>query len=62
MFNAISGVTYKVTGPFEVTDEVAEIFNFQNFLRKFVRFCSSIAKTSKCYEEIGKVKSRFFEQ
>ena len=62
MFNAISGVTCKVPGPFEVTDEVTELFNFQNFLRKFARFCSSIAKTSKCYEEIGKVKSQFFEQ
>ena len=49
---------FEVTDPFEVTNEVTEIFDFQNFSRQFAHFCSSYEKASKCYQVI---KSRVFE-
>lgn len=44
---------------FEVTNEVTEIFDFQNFSRQFAHFCSSYEKASKCYEKIEKWNSGF---
>ena len=44
---------------FEVTNEVTEIFDFQNFSRQFAHFCSSYEKASKCYEEIEMWNSGF---
>ena len=50
---------FEVTDPFEVTNEVTEIFDFQNFSRQFAHFCSSYEKASKCYEEIEMWNSGF---
>ena len=50
---------FEVTDPFEVTNEVTEIFDFQNFSRQFDHFCSSYEKASKCYEEIEMWNSGF---
>ena len=52
---------FEVTDPFEVTNEVTDIFNFLNFLRQFMRFYCRGANNAKCYGKSQKTKCSVFE-
>lgn len=52
---------FEVTDPFEVTNEVTEIFDFQNFSRQFMRFYYRGANNAKCYGKSQKTKFSVFE-